>query len=159
MSQVTTGASSDFNQATSTAEAMVTQYGMSDAVGVRVFHDNKSSRQELVSSEINKLLNVRRHRSLFMDFVPDFFALRQTHFTCTKGDLYKILFGCTMHLDYVCLFVNEYSSFRSSFGDVCSQLHQCLHTVVVRVALSLCTVVTRVARILCRSRTSGHVTC
>ena len=73
MSQVTTGASSDFNQATSTAEAMVTQYGMSDAVGVRVFHDNKSSRQELVSSEINKLLNVRRHSSLFLDFVPDFF--------------------------------------------------------------------------------------
>jgi len=53
-SQVTTGASSDFNQCTNIATAMVTQFGMSDKVG-KVFYERQDI--EKLSPELQNLIN------------------------------------------------------------------------------------------------------
>lgn len=42
MNQMTTGASSDFKQATDMARAMVTRYGMSDSLGTVIYGDNEN---------------------------------------------------------------------------------------------------------------------
>jgi ATP-dependent metalloprotease len=60
--KVTTGASSDFEQATAIARAMVTQYGMSERLGPIVVHCNDgaewgSQTREIVDSEIKRLLD------------------------------------------------------------------------------------------------------
>ena len=59
--KVTTGASSDFQSATSLATQMVRAYGMSDKIGQRVFgqssEENLSPQtQEIVDQEIKKIL-------------------------------------------------------------------------------------------------------
>jgi len=60
--QITTGASSDFNQATNIATRMVTQFGMSEAVG-KVFYEPRDIEklspelQNLINSEIKRLLD------------------------------------------------------------------------------------------------------
>ena len=41
MNQMTTGASNDFERATDMARAMVTRYGMSDALGPMVYGENE----------------------------------------------------------------------------------------------------------------------
>merc|ERR1719361_3168882 len=53
-SQVTTGASSDFNQATNIATRMVTQFGMSEKVG-KVFYEKQQV--EKLSPELQNLIN------------------------------------------------------------------------------------------------------
>merc|ERR1719204_1755278 len=68
-SQVTTGASSDFNQATNIATAMVTQFGMSDKVG-KVFYERHDIEklspelQNLINSEIKILLDESYERAM-----------------------------------------------------------------------------------------------
>jgi ATP-dependent Zn protease len=60
--QVTTGAGSDFNQATQLATRMVTQFGMSDKVG-KIYYEPRDLEklspelQNLINSEIKKLLD------------------------------------------------------------------------------------------------------
>eukprot|EP00485_Elphidium_margaritaceum_P000270 CAMPEP_0202697550 /NCGR_PEP_ID=MMETSP1385-20130828/10896_1 /ASSEMBLY_ACC=CAM_ASM_000861 /TAXON_ID=933848 /ORGANISM="Elphidium margaritaceum" /LENGTH=755 /DNA_ID=CAMNT_0049354047 /DNA_START=274 /DNA_END=2541 /DNA_ORIENTATION=- len=66
--QITTGASSDFNQATRIATAMVCQYGMSSKVG-RVYYStddiNKLSPelQNVINQEVRRLLDESYHRA------------------------------------------------------------------------------------------------
>eukprot|EP01083_Nonionella_stella_P095281 267451_1 len=66
--QITTGASSDFNQATRIAMGMVCQYGMSDKVG-RVYYNtddiNKLSpdTQNVINSEVKRLLDESYYRA------------------------------------------------------------------------------------------------
>lgn len=66
--QITTGASSDFNQATRIATAMVCQYGMSPKVG-RVYYQtediNKLSPelQNIINQEVRRLLDESYHRA------------------------------------------------------------------------------------------------
>ncbi|XP_060067928.1 ATP-dependent zinc metalloprotease YME1L1-like [Ylistrum balloti] len=58
--KVSTGASSDFQMATATAQAMVTQYGMSDKIGIHVFSENdkpSGAMQDLIDQEVQRLLN------------------------------------------------------------------------------------------------------
>lgn len=68
-SQVTTGASSDFNQATNIATAMVTQFGMSDKVG-KVYYERQDLEklspelQNLINSEIKILLDESYDRAM-----------------------------------------------------------------------------------------------
>jgi len=60
--QVTTGAGSDFNQATQLATRMVTQFGMSQAVG-KIYYESRDVEklspelQNLINSEVKKLLD------------------------------------------------------------------------------------------------------
>merc|ERR550537_177588 len=60
--QVTTGAGSDFNQATQLATRMVTQFGMSNAVG-KIYYEQRDLEklspelQNLINAEIKKLLD------------------------------------------------------------------------------------------------------
>merc|ERR1719204_2124409 len=67
-SQVTTGASSDFNQATQLATRMVTQFGMSDEVG-KIYYEPRDLEklspelQNLINSEIKKLLDEAYERA------------------------------------------------------------------------------------------------
>lgn len=77
MDQVTTGAHSDFSTATAIATAMVKQYGMSEKVGVRVFHEDDvdmgvsmvklnevgPATSELVDNEIKRLLQESYNRA------------------------------------------------------------------------------------------------
>lgn len=58
-SRVTSGASSDFKQATDIAEAMVTQYGMSDKLGRVVYEKERESTETraLIESEVRRLLD------------------------------------------------------------------------------------------------------
>jgi ATP-dependent metalloprotease len=65
---VTTGASSDLEQATRLARAMVTKYGMSDIVGqVAIAYDDmgnlSSETRSLVESEVKKLLTAAHERA------------------------------------------------------------------------------------------------
>ena len=75
---MTTGASSDFDNATGIATSMVKQYGMSDEVGVRVLKDGAGAdggttfikvndlsptMTDLVDKEIKRLLQVNIHCS------------------------------------------------------------------------------------------------
>lgn len=74
---VTTGAQADFSQATSIASAMVKQFGMSEKVGVRVFHEEDAdtgmglvkfnevgpATTELVDNEIKRLLQESYERA------------------------------------------------------------------------------------------------
>merc|ERR1719361_2789065 len=68
-SQVTTGASSDFNQATNIATRMVTQFGMSEKVG-KVFYERRDIEklspelQNLINSEIKILLDESYERAM-----------------------------------------------------------------------------------------------
>jgi ATP-dependent metalloprotease len=66
---ITTGASSDFNQANAIARAMVTQYGMSEKVGPLLVNpediDSLSpATKDLIDSEIKRLLDASRMRAL-----------------------------------------------------------------------------------------------
>ena len=58
--KVTTGASSDLQQATRVATAMVMVNGMSEKVGLRSFSDNEisSAQREVIDLEIRRLLQV-----------------------------------------------------------------------------------------------------
>ena len=58
--KVTTGASSDLQQATRVATAMVMVNGMSEKVGLRSFSDLEisSAQREVIDSEIRRLLQV-----------------------------------------------------------------------------------------------------
>jgi cell division protease FtsH len=70
VNQKTTGASNDFERATKMARAMVTKYGMSDALGVMVYEDDDASQgyfgggaraiseatQQKVDEEIRRIL-------------------------------------------------------------------------------------------------------
>jgi ATP-dependent metalloprotease len=65
---VTTGASSDFNQANGIARAMVTQYGMSEKVGPIVVNDDdwetlSPQTRELIDSEVRRLLEESQARA------------------------------------------------------------------------------------------------
>ncbi len=66
---ITTGASSDLDQATRLARAMVTRYGMSDAVGAMAvrYEDEAASlsgeTRALIESEIKRLLNAAYERA------------------------------------------------------------------------------------------------
>ncbi|XP_053981635.1 ATP-dependent zinc metalloprotease YME1L-like isoform X1 [Hylaeus volcanicus] len=72
--KVTTGASNDFEQATSIAEHMVKSYGMSEKVGFRAYSDSKKlesfgtseygpSTNELIDSEVKRLLQESYERA------------------------------------------------------------------------------------------------
>lgn len=66
---VTTGASSDFNQANAIARAMVTQYGMSEKLGPLLVNpedmENLSpSTKDLIDSEVKRLLDASRSRAI-----------------------------------------------------------------------------------------------
>lgn len=64
--QVTSGASSDFQQATSLAEAMVTQYGMSEKLGRVTYEKERESAETraLIESEVRWLLEQAYSRAL-----------------------------------------------------------------------------------------------
>lgn len=71
---VTTGASSDFEQATAIARAMVTQYGMSERLGPIVVQDNDGTNwapqtRELIDLEIKRLMDesCSRVRSVLLE--------------------------------------------------------------------------------------------
>ncbi|XP_014786919.1 ATP-dependent zinc metalloprotease YME1L isoform X2 [Octopus bimaculoides] len=53
--KITTGAGSDFQQATAIAEAMVKKFGMSEKIGVRVFDDNDPFDSGLSMLKVNEL--------------------------------------------------------------------------------------------------------
>lgn len=57
--QVTSGAASDFKQATELAEAMVTQYGMSDKLGLVVYDKEResSTTRAAIENEVKRLLD------------------------------------------------------------------------------------------------------
>ena len=77
--QFTTGASNDLQQATSTARAMVTQYGMSDALGPRTFgggqgslflgrdlyeqRDYSEQAAEEIDNEVKRIVQTAYHRA------------------------------------------------------------------------------------------------
>ena len=79
MDQMTTGASNDFEQATSLAQNMVQRWGMSDSLGPRVFGDNESevflgrdmgtqrnisnSTAEQVDSEVSRIIGEQYTRA------------------------------------------------------------------------------------------------
>jgi len=77
MDKVTTGASSDFQQATAIATAMVKRYGMSEKVGVRVFQEEDvdtgmsflklneigPAANDIVDTEIRRLLQESYERA------------------------------------------------------------------------------------------------
>lgn len=69
MEKVTTGATSDFKQATITAENMVKYYGMSDKAGCRVVIDNENHHelsqesQEMFDQEIRRILSESYERA------------------------------------------------------------------------------------------------
>ena len=56
MDQMTTGASNDFERATSIARDMVTRYGMSDAMGTMVYAENEG--EIFLGRSITKTTNV-----------------------------------------------------------------------------------------------------
>ncbi|XP_033724683.1 ATP-dependent zinc metalloprotease YME1L-like [Pecten maximus] len=72
--KVSTGASSDFAAATAIAQNMVTQYGMSEKVGIHVFSESdkpSAGMQDIIDKEVQRLLNesyaravdlLKRHR-------------------------------------------------------------------------------------------------
>lgn len=68
--RITTGAASDFEQATSIARAMVTQFGMSEAVGYLVTNENDDpqrlspSTRALIDSEVKRLLDESKTRAI-----------------------------------------------------------------------------------------------
>ncbi len=63
---VTTGASSDFSQATAIAKAMVTQYGMSERVGPIALdpEDISPSMSSIIDEEIRVLLDASHKRAV-----------------------------------------------------------------------------------------------
>jgi ATP-dependent metalloprotease len=64
--KVTTGASGDFQGATSIASQMVKAYGMSDKLGPRIFNDDEQmspQTRELIDQEIKKTLNESYERA------------------------------------------------------------------------------------------------
>lgn len=64
---ITTGASSDFSQATAIARAMVTQYGMSQKVGPIVVEDIdslSSQTRNVIDAEVKALLEESRQRAI-----------------------------------------------------------------------------------------------
>ncbi|KAG7209772.1 hypothetical protein KM043_011393 [Ampulex compressa] len=72
--KVTTGASADLIQATTCAEAMVTEYGMSEKAGFRIHKQSSgeysSSTKELIDSEVKRLIHESYERAK---------AILQTH--------------------------------------------------------------------------------
>lgn len=64
MDKVTTGASSDFQNATQMATQMVKTYGMSDKIGVRVFPQGEQSLSEPLSPQTQELLDQEIKRLL-----------------------------------------------------------------------------------------------
>ncbi|ETO27585.1 hypothetical protein RFI_09549 [Reticulomyxa filosa] len=67
--KITTGASSDFNQATQIATSMVCQYGMSEKVGHVYYPTNELSKlspelQNLINSEVKRLLDESYNRAM-----------------------------------------------------------------------------------------------
>lgn len=63
---VTSGASSDFQQATNLAEAMVTQYGMSEKLGQVTYDKERESGETraLIEQEVRRLLDEAYHRAI-----------------------------------------------------------------------------------------------
>lgn len=63
---ITSGAASDFQQATQLAEAMVTQYGMSEKLGQVTYEKERESPQTraLIESEVRKLLDAAYLRAM-----------------------------------------------------------------------------------------------
>lgn len=66
--KITTGASSDFQQATAIARAMVTQYGMSERLGPIVvpqedYEQLSATIKDLIDSEVKQLLDASHHRA------------------------------------------------------------------------------------------------
>lgn len=101
--QVTTGAQSDLQQATSTATAMVTQWGMSDKLGP-MFHSGpdleklSSTTREAVESEVKGLLlqaeaNAKR---ILTEHKDELHALAKgllAHETLSKAEINDLLAG------------------------------------------------------------------
>lgn len=63
---VTSGASSDFQQATQLAEAMVTQYGMSEKLGLVIYEKERESTETraLIETEVRALLDASYARAM-----------------------------------------------------------------------------------------------
>ncbi|KAL5009659.1 hypothetical protein ScPMuIL_011964 [Solemya velum] len=111
--KVTTGASSDFQQATTIAVAMVKRFGMSEKVGVRVFDDSdpfdsglsmlkvnelSPAVQELVDNEIKKILqeSYDRAKNLIKTHLTEHRALAQClmkHETLNKEEITGVIEG------------------------------------------------------------------
>jgi len=72
---VTTGASSDMQQATQIARAMVTQYGMSDKVGTVLIDE----RQDKISGKLNKVIEDEVRRLISESYERAKVLLKQKH--------------------------------------------------------------------------------
>jgi cell division protease FtsH len=67
MHQMTTGASNDFERATGMARSMVTQWGMSDALGPMVYGENDG--EVFLGRSVTKQVNVSEQTMQKVDFV------------------------------------------------------------------------------------------
>lgn len=98
---ITTGASSDFNQANAIARAMVMQYGMSEKVGPFLVNPEDIDllspvTKELIDNEIKALLDTSRGRALkiLMDHRRDLERLAEAliqYETLTKDEIVRLL--------------------------------------------------------------------
>ncbi|ETO12643.1 hypothetical protein RFI_24730 [Reticulomyxa filosa] len=98
-SKVTTGASSDFNQATQIATAMVCQYGMSPKVGHVYYSADQIPKlspelQNLINNEVKRLLDESYQRAtrLIIDIsIEEFCIFFTVHLCYSKKDKLEIV--------------------------------------------------------------------